>query len=736
MNRGQWANERISRWNFTNLHSGKWVWMVAWALSIAACSRSPEKYLASGDKYFKAGKYDEAILQYRNAVQLNSKLAKAHYQLALAYLAKHSDGNAYKELQQTVDLDPGNTEAQLQFASMLIAGKKFDEARAAAQRVLAADPRNARAHAILGDRLAVTGDWNGAIEEYRTAIKLDVRRVESYFALAQVYMSQAQLSAAEAVYKQACDSNPQSSLARVSLGRFYLSQRKFAQGEAELSTASRLSPRDPLPRLMLADTYVAEGNLAEAERVCAQLKAVAPDDPPAYRALAVFFRATRQREKAATELQSLSSSKPKDMWVKGYLAEALLDLNRVKEASAPTQELLSADGNDPFALLLKGRILIAEHKYAEARSVLEKSTKGAAQSADSYYYLGVAQNLLGMTDAAKASIAQARKLSPRTLAPAIASAELEANRGHYEEAAQLAQTNPNVPIAEAVGARSELAKGNLRKAEDMVQAELDLDPASLPALEVLVDAYVRDGKTQEAARRLSSLVSEHPKDAGLQFLLARVYLHQRDFPKAEAGARQTLLLDPQAPDAHAMLGTIASARGLKDQAVNEFKAEIDAHPNSTKNYRALAALYDADGKWQEQISTLEKARTVDPGSPNVKNDLAYLYLEHGGDLNFALSLAQEAKKASPDSPVSSDTLGWAFYKIGSYESAITQLSMATQKVPNKAVYQYHLGMAYLGAGRLEPAVQSLQKALKIDPKFAEAGKAKEALDTIARQSKK
>ena len=129
--------------------SGEWVFWVALALSLAACSRSPGKYLASGDKYFKAGKYNEAILQYRNAVQLNPRLAKAHFQLAQAYVAIQSSQAAYKELQQTVDLDPGNAEAQLEFASMLLGAKKYDDAKTAAQKVLAANPSNARAHAIL-----------------------------------------------------------------------------------------------------------------------------------------------------------------------------------------------------------------------------------------------------------------------------------------------------------------------------------------------------------------------------------------------------------------------------------------------------------------------------------------------------------------------------------------------------------------------------------------------------------
>ena len=65
---------------------------------------------------------------------------------------------------------------------------------------------------------------------------------------------------------------------------------------------------------------------------------------------------------------------------------------------------------------------------------------------------------------------------------------------------------------------------------------------------------------------------------------------------------------------------------------------------------------------------------MDPSSASVKNDLAYLYLQHGGDTNAALSLAQEAKRALPDSPAVADTLGWALYKLGSYQLAINSIN--------------------------------------------------------------
>ena len=56
------------------------------AVFLVGCSRDPEaakkKYLARGNSYLQEGKYSEAAIEYRNAIQIDSRFAEAHYQLA------------------------------------------------------------------------------------------------------------------------------------------------------------------------------------------------------------------------------------------------------------------------------------------------------------------------------------------------------------------------------------------------------------------------------------------------------------------------------------------------------------------------------------------------------------------------------------------------------------------------------------------------------------------------------
>src|SRR5271155_4511695 len=84
--------------------------LVIAAAYVSGCSSDPNKrklgYLKSGVAYVGNRKYQEAIIQFRNAVQLDPRFAAAHYQLARAYLAVGSTAAAYREFHETVGLDP------------------------------------------------------------------------------------------------------------------------------------------------------------------------------------------------------------------------------------------------------------------------------------------------------------------------------------------------------------------------------------------------------------------------------------------------------------------------------------------------------------------------------------------------------------------------------------------------------------------------------------------------------
>jgi tetratricopeptide (TPR) repeat protein len=712
------------------------------AFLLTGCSSDPNKqkraYLQSGDKYFQRARYQEAVIQFRNAIEIDPRFAEAHWQLARTFLRLRNSEAAFRELHETVRLEPRNADAELELAALYLARRQYAEAQAAVQVALKTAPQSARAHAILGEKYLLTHDREKAVEELRKAVEADPQRVEGYAALGAAYMAAGKAAEAENAYRKAIEVNARSVQAHLSLGEFWFSQRKLAGAETEMRAAAGLDPHAVLPRLFLARILLATNRVSEGEQLYSELKKVAPDDPSAYQALGLFYLSSGQREKAAAEFQSMLASKPKDAAVKANLIAVLIDLKRIHEADRLNTEVLRENPGDPPGLQSNGRILLAEGKYQEAATALQAAIKSEPNCARCYYFLGEAQAALGVSDLAKVSLSRARELAPQMSAATAVLAHLDANSGHYDDAMQMAgkalQANPDLVSAYVTEARALISKGDLPKAEEKLEEALKRDSASLPAAATLLSLDLRQGKTQAAASRISSLLDRNPENPGLHVLLGVAYLNLKDFDKSEAQAHQALTLDPKAKDAYTLWANIDMARGAFEQAKTHFRAAIESNPSGVVNYLALATLYEKDGNWEEAKKLCEKARQIDTGSPVVANHLASLYLDHGGDVNVAVSLAQVAKQGMPESPATTDTLGWAYYKLGSAKAALSQLTESVKQAPRNPMFQYHLGMAYLSDGRPDLARLSLQAALSSDPHFPDAASARAALDQASRPS--
>ena len=153
---------------------------------------------------------------------------------------------------------------------------------------------------------------------------------------------------------------------------------------------------------------------------------------------------------------------------------------------------------------------------------------------------------------------------------------------------------------------------------------------------MLLKVYGQQGRAQEALQRITGLLQQYPQNAGLHFLQGLAYFSLKDLDKSEAAVRQALALDPKTPDAYTLLANIHLARGAVEEAKADFRAAIAAHPRSLLNYMALVTLYEKEGNWEEARKLCEKAHDVDPNAPMVADELAFLYLEHGGDVNAAV----------------------------------------------------------------------------------------------------
>ena len=68
----------------------------AWIL--VSCRQSPQQYVAKGNAFYDSGKYEDAIINYKKAVQRDPKFGEGYYRLGLAQLKTGKSRDAYVAL--------------------------------------------------------------------------------------------------------------------------------------------------------------------------------------------------------------------------------------------------------------------------------------------------------------------------------------------------------------------------------------------------------------------------------------------------------------------------------------------------------------------------------------------------------------------------------------------------------------------------------------------------------------
>ncbi|GAA0869068.1 tetratricopeptide repeat protein [Brevundimonas basaltis] len=127
--------------------------------------------------------------------------------------------------------------------------------------------------------------------------------------------------------------------------------------------------------------------------------------------------------------------------------------------------------------------------------------------------------------------------------------------------------------------------------------------------------------------------------------------------------------------------------------------------------RALEQL----GRIEEAEAELWAALQMAPDSPQLLNHLGYLWVDSGRRVEQGAEMIARAFAADPRDANIQDSLGWAQYRRGQYESAVETLEEAVAKQPANAEINDHLGDAYWRVGRLREAGWQWNRVLTLEP---------------------
>lgn len=210
------------------------------------------------------------------------------------------------------------------------------------------------------------------------------------------------------------------------------------------------------------------------------------------------------------------------------------------------------------------------------------------------------------------------------------------------------------------------------------------------------------------------------------FRWAQHYVSKNKITEAKAEVNEAIAWHPAQYSMYVMAISIFNPKKYPKEAIH-YASELENRIDSARLDRKLnaadkAELYSQIGTtyWDARSihsaeMAFDKALSASPNDPMLMNNLGYFYADEGIKLNLALKLTRRAAKLAPKEAMIIDSLGWTYYKLGRYKSAVSQLKKAVDLAPDEADLRYHLGAAYLKSGRRSLARIELRKALLLNP---------------------
>ena len=100
-------------------------------IGLSGCSQQAkkERHWKKGERYFTENKFNEAIIEYKNLLQIDPNDAKAHYKLGASYMKVGQFQGAYPEFLKSVELDPNLNDARLDLGGFYLLIKNPPKAR-------------------------------------------------------------------------------------------------------------------------------------------------------------------------------------------------------------------------------------------------------------------------------------------------------------------------------------------------------------------------------------------------------------------------------------------------------------------------------------------------------------------------------------------------------------------------------------------------------------------------------
>lgn len=215
---------------------------------------------------------------------------------------------------------------------------------------------------------------------------------------------------------------------------------------------------------------------------------------------------------------------------------------------------------------------------------------------------------------------------------------------------------------------------------------LALDAGFAPAHAGLADCYAQMGSSRVGTMKPLEAVTESRKHL-----------------------QRALDLDETLAEAHCTLGLIKSWYDWDwDGAGLEFQAALALDPSQITALIWQSLFLSVNGRHQESLASMQRARELEPLSPTVNLYLGLAYV-HGGQFDLGIRRIKESIELDPGYYRSQMFLGRSLSAINQHDEAVAALERALSLRPDSFESSAFLGLALAGKGDRKNALAMVEK---------------------------
>ncbi len=234
-----------------------------------------------------------------------------------------------------------------------------------------------------------------------------------------------------------------------------------------------------------------------------------------------------------------------------------------------------------------------------------------------------------------------------------------------------------------------------------------------------INKLIKEEKFDEVSKKLEDFTKKFPKlKVKLRSGVAQLYLRHGKIEEAEKIVDVCISENSLFEKAWIIKSDIALMKKDFESAISALKKVYELNPNSSKVLYKMGRVYLEMGKQDEAKRCFLMAHNFDPDNKEMIQDIWNLYLEKGLVDEVARDFGHVFFEHLTVETL--NNLAVSLSKKQNIKEAINTYRHALKKDPDNPKIHYNTAVAYLKLGNEKNALNHLNKAIELEPKFEKA----------------